>query len=340
MSPRLRVSFLAVAGVLAIIGAASADVEPPAVLVEPFPQSGVAASSWSPRLEARLAAKFDVVAQGKARSIYDVTTTEAGRLEADDVRERAAGKHAQYVVVGQWAALARGDDGLEAAVELRSGHSGAAEYRYRLHWDAREPSPQAIDAEVERVALAMVDDLGVLPAPAPVASESPGEPAQGDSAPEPAPARGKRTDFLSVKRDEPIEINSEDLELRAMGDTKHLIFNRDVNVVQGDMHMYAGRLEAFYPDGASQPDRLDAHEAVRVVERDLEVRCREATYLRNDELVICRGDALLVQGCDEVRGREIEFHIAEDRVEVKGAASVVLRLDSEDDPECMPGDAG
>ncbi|MCP4035775.1 MAG: hypothetical protein GY733_02470 [bacterium] len=333
---RLVVPSLVAVAALVAVTPVSAEYEVPAVLVEHFPAAVSAPPDWTPRLEARFAAKFDVVAQGRARSIYDVTTQQAHRLEADDVRERAVARQAQYVVVGQWADSPEGVAGLDALIELRSGHSGAAEHRYRFHWDASRPTPEAIDAELERVALAMVDDLGVIPAPAAVAS------AADHAKPEPElePETGKRTDFLSVSRDEPIEINSEDLELRAMGETKHLIFRRDVVVVQGELRMYAGHLEAFYPKGASQPDRLDAREAVRVVEGDLEVRCREATYLRDEELVICRGDALLLQGCDEVRGREIEFHIVEERVEVKGAASVVLRLDSENGSSCEPRSAG
>jgi lipopolysaccharide export system protein LptA len=152
--------------------------------------------------------------------------------------------------------------------------------------------------------------------------------------------RGKRTDFLTVKRDQPIEINSEELELLTEGDAKRLIFNHEVLVAQGEMLLSAGYLEAFYPDGASQPAKLIASRNVRLTDGNLEVRCFEVIYLRDDGLVICRGDALLIQGCDEVRGEEIVFYLDEERVEINGAASVVLRLDQDDPTDCEPGGTG
>ncbi|MDP6978171.1 MAG: LptA/OstA family protein [Myxococcota bacterium] len=308
----------------------------PSILVAPFVAGApVEPPAVAPRVESRLAARFVGLAEGRGRAAYDVTRAEAVELEADEVRSRAKEEGADYVLVGRWLPAAERDAeaGVLLNLELRSGHSGATEQRYTLRFEAGEPTPDALEAEVSRVALAMIDDLGLVEPLAPVAS------GPGDESP---PAKRKRTDFLRVERDQPIEINSEDLELRAIGKTKHLIFRREVKVVQGDMQMFAGYLEAFYPEGASQPDRLDAREAVRLREGDLEVRCREATYLRDEERVICKGDALLVQGCDEVRGHEIEFHIEEERVEVKGAASVVLHLEEEEegDDRCAGGGAG
>jgi len=330
-----------VALLLLIASSASAFAveQAPLVLVQPFSASAHAPRDWGPDVEARFSAKFDVVARGKARALYDVTALAAESLEADEIRRYADAREAQWVMVGAWQALGAGDTGRVAEVELSSGHSGAVAHRYRFRWDAAQPSPADIEAEIERVAVAVVDDLGVTVGAASGTTEDLAVAAPMMSAVT-NDGRGKRSDFLSVERDEPIEINAEDLELHAMGDTKHLIFRRDVSVVQGEMRLYAGHLEAFYPRGASQPDRLDARDSVRVVEGDMEVRCREASYLRNDELVICRGDALLLQGCDEVRGSEMEFHIAEERVEVKGAASVVLWLDAEEGQTCESGSAG
>jgi hypothetical protein len=49
--------------------------------------------------------------------------------------------------------------------------------------------------------------------------------------------------------------------------------------------------------------------------------------------VICTGRAELFQGCDHVRGQEIRFDLAGDRVRVTGAPSVVIYPDDRDDPE-------
>jgi lipopolysaccharide transport protein LptA len=264
------------------------------------------------------------------RAAFRVVSPEGStrRIEAIDVRNMAETEGANFVVVGTWRPDPKGG-GRAADVELRSGHSGAAARRYVVNF---QNDGMSIDEEAERVAQQILQDLDSTRTQA----SAPAVSAEGEAPPAPSSDKpaGKRTDFLSVSRDQPIEINSEELELKAVGDAKHLIFTKGVRVVQGDMHLYAGRIEAIYPNGASQPDRLNASQQVRVIEGDIEVHCLEATYLRNEEIVICRGEALLVQGCDEVRGNEIEFLIREERVKVTGAASVVLRFDLEDATSC------
>lgn len=321
----------------ALVGLAlPAQALPTEILVTPFEESARKRPvRLVPRIESRIAAKLSAVSPERLRALFDVTQLDAEAIEPAGVRRRAAEEEVDYLLFGRWALDT--DSGAPRSVielELRSGHSGGTAQRYALHLDAIRASGSEIEAEVTRVAEAMLDDLGLAEAPAPVAA-GPSAPEEGER------GRGKRGDFLKVERDQPIEINSEDLELRANGDMKRLIFRRDVSVVQGEMEMHAGYLEASYPNGASQPSRLDAREQVLLREGDLEVHCREATYLREDERVICRGDALLVQGCDIVRGSRIEFHIQEERVEVTGAASVVLQLDeSLEAPECGRGGAG
>lgn len=151
---------------------------------------------------------------------------------------------------------------------------------------------------------------------------------------------GSGANFLKISREEPIEIVSDELEVVAVGNARKFTFTDRVHVVQGDMELFAGHLEAIYPEGASQPERLDARRNVRLIEGDLEVRCHEVTYLREERLVICRGDALLLQGCDEVRGEQIEFYLDQERVKVLGAASVLLRFEQEVDSDCVVRSAG
>ena len=59
------------------------------------------------------------------------------------------------------------------------------------------------------------------------------------------------------------------------------IFTHNVQVTQGDIDLQADRLEAFYPEGSSQPERLEAEGNVRVVQADRRARCERATYLQS-----------------------------------------------------------
>lgn len=312
----------------------------PMILLTTFTGADAPRAESVTGVEARIAAAIEASSAGSARgSLADGTHTRVG-LEAGDVRALANSSGAAYVVVGKWLSAGSSQDrsdSYDAALALRSGHSGATEFRYRLDLGSSEPTDAVVEAEVTRLARAMLHDLRLI-APQNTTSAVGAGPVSVD-APQ-TMAFGSRTDFLKISRDEPIEIESDELEVVALESAKQFTFTNHVHVVQGEMELFAGHLTAIYPDGASQPERLDASENVRMVEGDLEVRCHEVTYLREDGLVICRGDALLVQGCDEVRGREIEFYLDEERVKVLGAASVVLRLDREDNSNCESGGTG
>ena len=184
--------------------------------------------------------------------------------------------------------------------------------------------------EVERQS-AEVPSIAESAIPVPVVAAAPRE----------AQVEEDESTFAIFNSDDPIEIQSQELEVTAEGDAKRIIFRSDVQVVQGDVTMFADYLEALYPAGASNPDRLDARGRVRVVDETREIQCNEATYYREDEIVTCRGDAVLILGCDEVHGGEIEFNLSDERVKVIGGAEMILRPSSGDaSDDCPAGGAG
>jgi lipopolysaccharide export system protein LptA len=88
------------------------------------------------------------------------------------------------------------------------------------------------------------------------------------------------------------------------------------------------RLEALYPPGGSQPDKLVARGGVRVSQRDKTMLCDTATYFQTEDRLLCTGNAELQQGSDRVRGKEIEIFVKTNRVKVKGGAIVNVAGDS------------
>lgn len=253
------------------------------------------------------------------------------------MRQWADRNSVDRVVVGRTARRPAG--GVDVQVELRSGHSGAAEADYQL------------EAESEPELSAAVGELAVLIlADAAEASGGVERAVEGDAEadalpPVGTPASTARTPKASSesddgrmallpgeRSDDPISINSDELEVLPQDGGRRLVFSRNVVVVQGDIQLRANRLEAIYPQGASQPDSLHATGSVFVNQGDREARCDDATYVRLSDTIFCRGKAEVVQGCDRVRGREIAFDLANDRVRVSGAASVVIQNDA------VPGD--
>jgi len=230
-------------------------------------------------------------------------------------------------------ALAHGADALLASeptgdtlhLELRSGHSGGLIGR----WDL--PAARAVDASALAPvlgALRAVLGSGAPEARAAVASGPP--PATGPAGEAPIP-------LGTLRSDAPLEIVSEQLDVISHAGRRHLVFRRAVKVVQGDITLRTEKLDAYYPEGASQPERLVASGGVRVEQGERRARCDGATYDADARLIVCAGHAQLEQGCDLVRGERIEFDLEREHFRVVGAASVVLGREGE---ICRPGAAG
>lgn len=216
----------------------------------------------------------------------------------------------------------------DASVESRSAFSRAMQPEYH-----HAPGPaDGLPGEAKRLAERVLADLGDSAANAPP-SAAPAPPAKAMPAGEASSAgdelaSGSGVDLALLppgRRDDPISINSEELEVLPQGGGRRLVFSQNVEVLQGDISLNADRLEAVYPEGASQPERLLASGHVLVVQGDRRARCEEAVYERGPYTIVCRGKAEVLQACDRVRGEEIEFDLERERVRVTGAASVLIR---------------
>jgi lipopolysaccharide transport protein LptA len=122
----------------------------------------------------------------------------------------------------------------------------------------------------------------------------------------------------------PISIRSDELEYVQGAGSRRLMFRNSVRVDQDGMTITSARLEAFYPPNGSQPDRLVAEGDVVLAKGERVARCARATYERKREVLTCEGGAELRQGESRLSGDVIEIDLAEDRVRVRGAASVTL----------------
>jgi len=190
--------------------------------------------------------------------------------------------------------------------ELRSAHSGGLLGGWTV-------APQLESAAMDALQQSIRGALGVPPldraAAATLAPDS-------DSTEEPL--------IASLRTDGPISIKSEQLDVASSNGNRHLVFKRDVRVLQGDIELRTEKLEAFYEAGQSQPARLIAIGGVRVIQGERVASCDKATYVRADQRIVCSGHASVVDGCDVVRGGRIEFDLEYEQFTVMGAASVVL----------------
>lgn len=223
-------------------------------------------------------------------------------------------------------------------IVVRSGHSGAERARHVVRLD----DGRDLDRAVEALAVEVLGTLGVAPA-----AEAP--PAAPGVAPDGAPSsstsargggRGLDASLALSGFDgkAPIEIKADAAEIVNRERGRELIFQRNVLVRQANVTLRSDRLEASYPKGESEPERLVAQGHVSVDQGDRRARCDRAIYRRAAQRLTCSGHAELVQGCDVVRGESIEFHLADDRARVEGAASIVIRPNREDGTGCRGGE--
>lgn len=240
---------------------------------------------------------------------FQVTLVADADADADGATARA---------VRDWA-LDTGSDAVVVArleagqlwTELRSAHSGGLLGGWTV-------APQLEPAAVTALQAGIREALGAPPLDGTAAATLP-----PGSASEGVPLIG------SLRPDGPISIKSEQLDVASSNGKRHLVFKRDVRVLQGDIELRTEKLEAFYEAGQSQPEKLIAIGDVRVIQGERVARCDRATYLRAEQRIVCSGHASVVRGCDVVRGGRIEFDLEYEHFTVMGAASVVLAREDE-----------
>ena len=130
--------------------------------------------------------------------------------------------------------------------------------------------------------------------------------------------------------DEPIDIQSEEIEVQPQADGgRRILFRESVVAEQGTMRLQCDRLEAIYPAGEGAPARFEATGNVfmrdrRPNEAERTMRCDRGVFFQSEERLVCTGNAELQEGEDRVRGKEIEILFDRDVIKVRGGAQLNL----------------
>jgi lipopolysaccharide export system protein LptA len=326
MLPYLTVALLVIG-----VSAGAAEESPGDVRIGVAPFERVAAAgSAVPDIASSLAQRLSTM--GVERVVGPRSL--GGKAEADpapeDIVARAEQAEVDLVVVGRTTRLG---ESLSVDTRIRSAATGAP-----------VGAPVVVEASGPRDLGRAIEELATLVLEASqgdqVASTTRLASRGGGPAVSLAPTQqqedgsGKKQPFRS---DAPISIKSNVLEAFDQGGRKKFVFTGNVRAVQGDLHLKSDRLEAFYPEGKSQPERMVATGHVVIIQTGQTARCEKATYFRTEQKLVCVGNAQLEEECDRVRGKEIVFHLDTEVLEVNGAADVRIHPEG---VACEPGRPG
>jgi lipopolysaccharide transport protein LptA len=116
---------------------------------------------------------------------------------------------------------------------------------------------------------------------------------------------------------EPIEIQADTLDAQTVSGGRRLTFTGHVSAVQGEITLACDGLEAFYPTGASEPDRLVAKGNIHVTQRDRTATCEEAIFYRAEDKLVCTGSpAELTEECSRAEAEKFTFYLETEKVEM------------------------
>jgi len=127
--------------------------------------------------------------------------------------------------------------------------------------------------------------------------------------------------------EEPLAIESDELEVVQKDGRRRLVFSKNVRVRQGEMQLSSALLEAVYPDGGGQPESLMAKGSVRITQGKQTARCDRLDYDRLGERLVCRGNAWFEDGENRLSGEVVDIDLRGEKVTVKGGAAVVIQPD-------------
>jgi lipopolysaccharide export system protein LptA len=126
-----------------------------------------------------------------------------------------------------------------------------------------------------------------------------------------------------LREESPVRVRAAKLDASDGPEGRRIRFDGDVEVAQQGGTLRAQQLEAIYPPGGKQPDRLNAVGDVSLQDGEREARCESAEYLRLENRVICHGGVAIAKG-DRLEGDLIDFALGEEKLSVRGRTRLVV----------------
>jgi lipopolysaccharide export system protein LptA len=131
-----------------------------------------------------------------------------------------------------------------------------------------------------------------------------------------AGAQERGNDSTREPGSRPIDVTADRVSADSVRNT--VTFEGNVVARQGDVTLYADRIEADYSREAGSIDRIEATGNVRFVQEGREARSARATFFNLEQRIVLSGGATLRQGQNTVQGDTLTIFLRENRSVVTG----------------------
>ena len=102
------------------------------------------------------------------------------------------------------------------------------------------------------------------------------------------------------------------------------VFEGDVRISQGDLHLFAPRVTVFYGTGTQDIDRIEASGGVMLSSGDSKLEAQVARYEVGSGTVALEGDVLLVRGPAVISAQTAHLDIRSGTAQLSGRVKTVL----------------
>lgn len=119
-----------------------------------------------------------------------------------------------------------------------------------------------------------------------------------------------------------VEITADSLGINEQSGSA--VFEGDVRISQGDLHLFAPRVTVFYGAGAQDIDRIEASGGIMLSSGDSKLEAQVARYEVGSGTVALEGDVLLVRGPAAISAQAAHLDIRSGTAQLSGRVKTVL----------------
>lgn len=127
---------------------------------------------------------------------------------------------------------------------------------------------------------------------------------------------------VSADPDAPVEVTAEQLNVSEEAGTA--LFTGNVVVGQGEMRLFAPRVQLFYDDVTGDVSKMEATGGVTLVSGEEAAEADRADYNVGDGFIVMTGNVLLSQGRNALTSERMDVNLNDNTAVMSGRVKTIL----------------